>query len=242
MAKHYSTGIARGAARQFAGVKSRDAGHYYLKRGQLEPPESLLKTIFPRIEESYEIVMSPPRNKQDKAAAAFLQMMQWFRVLILQDVVELKPLYPDSSLWTHAPFNTAEFAEYQQRAQRAQIVDPVPKAMEIERIMPEVALQLWSTREVFSHEISAVSSTVKSQMMEVLQMQTCQDRRFGPLEQFANKMNQGEIKIMSQLQMDFDSSDLQLSHSGPNNRNLTMLPSTSTQILQAPSEGLPVST
>src|SRR5579859_6910607 len=42
-----ATGIARGPARQFAGVKSRDAGHYYLKRGQLEPPESLQKTIFP---------------------------------------------------------------------------------------------------------------------------------------------------------------------------------------------------
>src|SRR5579859_1443654 len=209
MAKHYSTGIARGAARQFAGVKSRDAGHYYLKRNQLEPPESLLKTIFPRIEESYGIIMSPPRNKRDKAAAAFLQMMQWFHILILQDAVELKPLYPDSPLWTHAPFNTAEFAEYQQRAQQAQIVDSVPKAMEMECIMPEVALQLRSTREVFSHEISVVSSTVnriESQMMEVLQMQTCQDRRFGPLEQFANKMNRGEIKIMSQLQMDFDSS------------------------------------
>ena len=172
-------------------------------------------------------------------------MMQWFRILILQDAIELKPLYPDSPLWTHAPFNVAEFAEYQQRAQRAQIVDPVPKAMEIERIMPEVARQLRSTREVFSHEISAVSNTVnriESQMTEVLQMQTCQDRRFGPLEQFANKMNRGEIKITSQLQVDFDSSDLQLSGLGPNGRNLMLPPSASTQTPQALSGGLPVST
>lgn len=209
MAKHYSTGIARGAARQLAGVKSRDAGHYYLKRGQLKPPESLLKIIFPRIEESYEMVMSLPRNKRDKAAAAFLQMMQWFREVILQDAVELKALYPNSPLWSHTPFNTREFMEYQQRAQQAQIVDQVPKAMEMERIMPEVALQLQSTREAFAHEISAVSSIVnriEGKVTEVLEMQ---DRRFGPLEQFANKMNRGEIKITSQLQLDFDSAQSQ---------------------------------
>ena len=55
-------------------------------------------------------------------------------------------------------------------------------------------------------------------------------------------MNRGEIKITSQLQVDFDSPDRPISGSGLNDMNLGLLPSsTSEQTLQALSEGLSVS-
>ena len=51
MAKHYSSGIARGAALQFAGFPA-ERGKYYLTRSASPPPESLRRKVFPRLEES----------------------------------------------------------------------------------------------------------------------------------------------------------------------------------------------
>ena len=112
MARHYSSGIARQAARMLAGHGS-GAGNYYLPRESVNPPESLRRQIFPRIEEALEYVSSRSDDEQDLAAQAFLRVLDWFRTILLQDAVELRQCYPDSPLWSHAPFNTPEFHTFQ---------------------------------------------------------------------------------------------------------------------------------
>jgi hypothetical protein len=51
MVQHYSTQVARKAARMMAG-HPEERGSYYLSRESLAPPEQLLQQVFPMLEES----------------------------------------------------------------------------------------------------------------------------------------------------------------------------------------------
>src|SRR5436305_765963 len=74
MARHYSSGIARQAARMLAGHGS-EAGNYYLSRESVNPLESLRRQIFPRIEGSLEYVCTQLDDEQDLAAQALLKVL-----------------------------------------------------------------------------------------------------------------------------------------------------------------------
>jgi hypothetical protein len=82
MNKHYSSGIARQAARMLTDHGS-EAGNYYLSRESVISPESLRRQIFPLIEKSLEYIYNLSDDDQDLAAQAFLKVLDWFRTIIL---------------------------------------------------------------------------------------------------------------------------------------------------------------
>jgi hypothetical protein len=209
MAKHYSGGIARPAARQFAGFPA-DRGNYYLPRSVLPPPESLRKKVFPRIEESLQIVESFPSEAQDKAAGAVLHTLDWFRTVILEDAAVLKsdPRFQDSPLWTYKLFSDPEFLQYQLNARQAAHEDSIPMAIQIQQLVPDIARELHSVTESVLGQLSVVSKNInriENQFITVINNQKSHDERFIAIEKFADRMNRGQIKVISHLQTDFNS-------------------------------------
>lgn len=201
MTKHYSSGIARQAARMLAGHGS-EAGNYYLSRESVIPSESLRRQIFPLIEESLEYIYNLSDDDQDLAAQAFLKVLDWFRTIILQDAVELRRLYPNSPLWSHAPFNTPGFHAFEMRLEREKKTSDLPKALQLKQLMPEVANQIQGIKEFMSNEFEDV---IRNQQ----QLEIITDRienkisgitnRLISVEIFTEQLSSGEIKWITHL-------------------------------------------
>ena len=141
MTKHYSSGVSRPAAKLMAGHKPED-GSYYISRECLVPPLALQKLIFPRLEESRQYLQSIVIKDRDRAAQAFLETLQWFRVVILQDIVVLSEKYPTSPLWNHRPFNLPEFQHFKRLALRKMEDEVHPENVQLQRTIPLIADRL----------------------------------------------------------------------------------------------------
>src|SRR5947207_1830264 len=209
MSKHYSAGIARAAARQFAGFPA-DRGNYYLSRSVLPPPESLRKKVFPRVEESLQIVESFSSETQDKAAGAVLHTFDLFHTVILEDAVvfKLDPRFQNSPLWINKLFNDPEFLRYQLNARQTAHEDTIPMAIQIQRLVPDIARELHSVTANVLGQLSIVSKNINclgNQVTMIINNQKSHDERFIAIETFADRMNHGQIKVISHLQTDFDS-------------------------------------
>ena len=206
MAKHYSSGIARGAARQFAGFPA-ERGKYYLARSALRPPESLRRKVFPQLEESLLVLNSIPSEERDRAAGSVLNALNWFRTVILEDAVALKDQsqFRESPLFKHSLFQDSEFLNYQHSALLASREDHIPMAIQIQQLVPDIARELHSVTEVMSGQLTWVSKNidhVEQKVVAIINNQKLHDQRFIAIEQFADKMNRGQIRVISHLQTD----------------------------------------
>ena len=201
MANHYSSGIARQAARIIAG-HGNEAGNYYLSRESMNPPENLRRQIFPHIEKSLEYVCSRSDDEQDLAAQAFLKVLDWFRTVLLQDAVELRRFYPESPLWSHAPFNTPEFRTFELHLETTSKMNDLPMELRFKQLMPEVANQIQGMKEIMFNEFSGLTTNqqrleevvnhIGNQTLEII-------NRITPIESFTERFAKGEIKWITHL-------------------------------------------
>jgi len=88
MTIHYTTGIPLEGARILAGHHP-DKGLYFWERDCLEPPLELQRLIFPELDYSRAKNEQLGDDKMDTATITFLQLLEWFRIVILQDAIFL---------------------------------------------------------------------------------------------------------------------------------------------------------
>src|SRR5947207_15658632 len=113
------------------------AGNYYLERECLATPESLQKLIFPLIEQTDAINKANDPNLQDIARRSFMELLRWFRIIILQDIVFIRDKFPDSSLWNHYIFRLPQFEEFATRLKIEVRHGDESRMVSISRIAPE---------------------------------------------------------------------------------------------------------
>jgi hypothetical protein len=201
MSTHYSSGIARQAARMLAGHGS-EVGNYYLSRESMDPPEDLRRQIFPRIEESLEYVCHQSEEQQDLAAQAYLKVLDWFRTVLLQDAVELRRFYPSSPLWSHAPFNTPQFRAFEFQLESMKKANDLPMELQFKQLMPEVANQIQGVKEMMFNEFGVLTSNQK-QVGEIVDRVGTQISavvsRLTSIEAFTGRFARGEFKWITHL-------------------------------------------
>ena len=109
----YLTRLAGKFIRMMAGF-SKKAGTFYLPRGEVLPPHDLARMVFPWVEDWVARVEARARGKtwkqgglarDDGAAAKFLNLMQYLRVVLLQDLAVLQP----GKLYSTSPFPLFSF-------------------------------------------------------------------------------------------------------------------------------------
>ena len=161
MAKHYSSGVSREAAREMAGHKKGEGG-YYLSRECLVPPTALQRLVFPRLEESLEYIDSFEPKDRDKAAQAFLLTLQWFRVVLLQDAVILSDMFPESPMWQMYPFREPQFLQFKQLALQKMEEDEHPQNIQLQKTIPVVADRLLVMSQIIADGFRNVERIVQT--------------------------------------------------------------------------------
>jgi hypothetical protein len=105
----YLSFLPRGPIRGLAGF-SPDESNYYIRRDIVRPLASLSCQIFPQIEE-VELKVSTGQFSASIALGAFLDLLKFFRRIILQDAAVLMDLpgYKAHPVFRHGIFQKEEF-------------------------------------------------------------------------------------------------------------------------------------
>jgi hypothetical protein len=120
------------------------AGSYFLPRDTVKPSTALCRRIWPALDQWKEAHDSASSTVEaNKAAGAFLELLAWLRVVLLQDAVFLQKHYPQHPIFQDPAFHSREFAAF-----ALQIEDACRTAEEdtyvatIDRAIPAVAEKL----------------------------------------------------------------------------------------------------
>ena len=114
-------------------------GNYYLERECLVPPEDLQRLIFPQIELTDAASQANGPDRQDIAQRSFMELLRWFRIIILQDAVFLLDKFPASPLWNHHLFRLPQFEEFASRLKIEAGYGEEPRLVNISRVLPDIA-------------------------------------------------------------------------------------------------------
>lgn len=106
----YLTNLPRGVMRTMAGFPSGE-GHFYLPRAQIQPPENLVRKVFPEVDYWYERISSGA-CQQSAAARGFLDLLKQLRVTFLQDSVFMSEKQPGHTLWQDELFSSPEYVQF----------------------------------------------------------------------------------------------------------------------------------
>jgi hypothetical protein len=96
MTTSYLSPISLEPVRALAGFK-QSRGSYYLERQILTPPKGMMEEIFPKADHWWENYNSR-QLQEDICAIRFLRMINFLRIVILQDAAVLMVIYPNSIL------------------------------------------------------------------------------------------------------------------------------------------------
>lgn len=180
MTIHYTTGIPLEGARILAGHHP-DKGMYFLERDCLEPPLELQRMIFPQLEYSRAKNEQLGDDKMDTATVTFLQLLEWFRILILQDAVFLREKFSGLAIWNQPPFNHPEFHAFAQKlktethdgvgglsAQFGKILGPhIMQVMN--KLRDEMDIGFKVTRQCHMVEINQASDRITQQTVQQIE-------------------------------------------------------------------------
>ncbi|KAK4117934.1 hypothetical protein N657DRAFT_541048, partial [Parathielavia appendiculata] len=144
------------------------SGSYFIARSTAKPPSRLLARVFPGLDYWRERHDAPEGSpiaatvQQDKAAGAFLELLDWLREVILQDAVFLKPLFPNHPIFRDPLFQDPEFEQYAARVREicSQVHEDSHQTA-IEKTIPSVAekLRTISTQQAAAAAAAALSNT-----------------------------------------------------------------------------------
>src|SRR6267378_2034966 len=115
-----------------------DFREYYLPRARISPPDELLPLIWPKLDKWPREAFAYGRI-EDMAACAFTNLLLYLRQVILQDSVELRPLFPQNPVWTHEVFQHESYARFAEQA-RSELHAPedAPWEIQLKRAYPDV--------------------------------------------------------------------------------------------------------
>jgi len=95
--------------------------------------------IFPLIEATDTANKENGPDLQDIAQRSFMELLRWFRVIILQDAVFLRDKFSGSPLWNHHVFKHPLFEEFAARLKVEARHGDEPRMVSISRVIPHVA-------------------------------------------------------------------------------------------------------
>ena len=151
----YLTSLPRQFMRSTADFDPEWAGSYYVPRSSASPPASLLMAVWPELDH-WQQKYSSGALEQNKAAGAFLELLQWLRAVLLQDAPFLMDDFPDHPLFQQPVFQRIDFTVFAACVRDACRQSRVDTHSEIiQKAIPAVAEKL---RAVATQQIAAEKS------------------------------------------------------------------------------------
>ncbi|RLN26612.1 hypothetical protein BBJ28_00026022 [Nothophytophthora sp. Chile5] len=133
--------------------------------------ESLQQAIFPEVNSLLLEVRS--RDTPDRAAIAFLELLQFLRVVVLQDAAMLTDRFPGSSAWIHPVFASPEFIDFKVRVMASEKVTLDPTETKLREVLPDLARLIQTSFARVSVQLGAMTSTIGAleQRMSTMELQ-----------------------------------------------------------------------
>ncbi|KAF7330285.1 hypothetical protein MVEN_02466400 [Mycena venus] len=102
-----------------AGFDGKRPESHFLARGELEPPEDVLKALFPFVEPELEKFAKRKlenRQSEDFALKQFLELLDWLRTVLIQDAAVLYDEHRDAPMFQFSPFDSPSFRTFAHKA------------------------------------------------------------------------------------------------------------------------------
>lgn len=165
--------------RSMAGFPPQNQGNYYLPRAKIQPPSSLLRTVWPWVDEwqawfdghvqltdekrapqapSYEHIhldpaLSAQEDRKDLAGQGFLRLLKELRTILLQDSIILRQKFPYHPLWNDPIFVREDYQAFALEVVRSLQAVEEPEEIRIRQIVPEISNQINLLRQDFTRTL-----------------------------------------------------------------------------------------
>ncbi|RLN78429.1 hypothetical protein BBJ28_00026159 [Nothophytophthora sp. Chile5] len=178
--RYYLSKLARETIRVLAGF-AKEIGGYWIPRAAILPSESLQQAIFPEVDSLLLEVRS--RDTPDRAAIAFLELLQFLRVVVLQDAAMLIDRFPGSSAWIHPIFASPEFLDFKVHVMTSEEVTLDPTETKLREVLPDLTRLIQTSFAQVSVQLGAMTSTIGAleQRMSAMELQMSGNGNATPL-------------------------------------------------------------
>jgi hypothetical protein len=206
-------GIPWAAVRALAGhLDVRGSASYVLPRGEVTPPDSLRKQIFPWLDSWLQRLLSGSDVDDSNSTSYFLKHLDYLRDVLLQDWAVLRKMDPNTKIPCGILCNTNEFREFEALVVEALDTDDIPHNLFMAKFVPELEGHLNNQFEALVTKLSLrdqqLQQTVKGNLELVLReselsrdVKVCRDDT-QQCRQEINTLTQQNQHIIGQLVQD----------------------------------------
>ena len=156
MSKCYLSNISRPFVRAMAGFPPNEAGNYFLPRAQVKPPPSLVRAIWPWVDQwlawfskdSEPSPYGPPplvdgeQDPSNLAAQGHLRLLDKLRTIILQDSVFYRKEFPSHPMWNQPVFQREDYHAFVRQLEAALEVAEPPADIRLRTALPDTHAKL----------------------------------------------------------------------------------------------------
>jgi hypothetical protein len=164
--------------RTMAGFREK-RGSFYLPRAKIDPPESLQRQLWPEIdgwlakyEEFNPRATDNAVERPDLAGAGFLRLLKYLRVVILQDSVVLRDLFPNHPIWKYYIFHTEQYVVFREQVLVALKDKENPADVQIKMALSFVADRMNMNTENIKATVLGESKKLNNSIQNLLQQVT----------------------------------------------------------------------
>ena len=173
MLTSYLSRLPREFIRVIAGF-SKIPGNYFLRRAAVKPPAALKSKIWPWVDEwlaRYDASIGSGcsfadggLDECDMAGKQLLDLLDWFREIMLQDAAVLQQQFPLFPLWEHPVFCDPDWRQFADEVLVAHNTAEEPINMRIRKVLPEIEETIRSTRDAVLSRVEVNSAKVHEKL------------------------------------------------------------------------------
>ncbi|KAE8238773.1 hypothetical protein A4X06_0g8631, partial [Tilletia controversa] len=191
--ERYLTGIAVQPVRALSGFHI-EGGDHYLPRTLLDPPASLTSKLWPQLDEAEASVRSrhATGGQKDEAALAFLEVMRWLWVVLLQDAALLSTSFPSLPIWSTEPFISEDFKTFRSELTTKIAETPHPLEVTITEIIPRLGHALADVRASSAETTEAFKQAISAQQVDNERLRLTLERAITTLSESIERRDQAD--------------------------------------------------
>jgi hypothetical protein len=134
------------------------------------PPDVLLSTVFPFVDNTMEAYQHQQPTDQHVSTGGFLMLLKRLRVVLLQDSVLLKKLYPAHKLWRHELFRSHEYVRFEQELTAAMATQQTPQSRTLEEVVPVLLDHLQAQHKMVTTQIERKTEALDGKVTNLSSM------------------------------------------------------------------------
>lgn len=164
-----------------------------------------------------------PAHLQDAATQSFLNLLCWFRIVLLQDAIFLRQQFPSLNLWLSPPFNHPLFEDFSNHLLHESTHGPDPTFVQIANVVPQIAHMI---QDNFRNSATTMQVDHQSHEIHLNQIETKLNESLNitqPVSLFLHHLSAGGLHMRTHFTLDNDHTANAITASSEPHPNPTIL-------------------